>query len=237
LGYQSVSLTRVWSVHEQVPTRIFAPCTPATARRATGRVAAERAGAERLDAQLREAHEALGQAEDARGLAVEQAEEAQRGADAAEGKLAATRALWDLERTRLEREWAEVTGTPAPLPEPWDGGVRAAVAVELEIIREVMGVPSSLEVAGAWVELDPLDAMAAFRLIAEVLRSLARVGDELAVSFGAGGLVSITLATHDGAPRPDLTRPTAIAASFGAELRLVPTPDGFQARLRWPPRR
>lgn len=209
----------------------------ATTRRAAGRVGAERAGAERLEAQLREAHEALGQAEQALGLAVEWAEEAQQGADAAEGRLAATGTLWDLERTRLEREWTEVTGTPAPLPQPWDGGIRAAVAVELEIIREVMGVPSSLESPGPWGELDPVDAMTAFRLIAEVLRRLARVGDELAVSFGAGGVVSMTLATQGGAPIPDLTRPTALAAAFGAELTLLPAPEGFQAQLRLPERR
>jgi hypothetical protein len=142
-------------------------------------------------------------------------------------------ALWDLERLRLEREWAEVSGTAAPLPEPWDGTVRAAVAVELEIIREVVGIPTQLEPDGA-PPLDPVTALGTARLIEELLRSLARIGEEIVVAFTAGNEITATIATDGDGTTPDLGRLTAAAAGLGTSLAVLPTADGLQARLRLP---
>jgi hypothetical protein len=198
-----------------------------TARRAAARLAAEQSRSVQLGVQLAETDRA-------RALAVERADGADQGAADAAHRLVAAGILWDLERLRLEREWAEVAGMPAPLPEPWDGSIRAALAVELEIIREVMGVPGRLQSPSVATTVDPIAAVTGFRLTAEVVRSLARVGDEIAVSFAGGGVVTIDLATHGVGPGPDLARPMAAAAALGGELTLLPTERGFRARLRLP---
>jgi hypothetical protein len=198
-----------------------------TTRRATARVAAEHSRVEQLDIQLAETDRA-------RALAAERADGAAQCAANAENRLVAAGTLWDLERLRLEREWAEVAGMPAPLPEPWDGTIGAALAVELEIIREVMGVPGRIESPSAAKLDDPITAVTGFRLTAEVVRSLARVGDEIAVSFGVDGLVTIDVATHGTGPGPNLARPMAAAFALGGELTLLPTDGGLQARLRLP---
>jgi hypothetical protein len=157
---------------------------------------------------------------------------AEDGPVATEGGSAGE-ALWELERLRLEREWAEVSGTAAPLPEPWDGTIRAAVAVELEIIREVVGIPTQLEPDGA-PPLDPVTALGAARLIAELLRSLARIGEEIEVAFTAEREVTASIATDGDGTAPDLGRLTAAATGLGASLAVVPTAGGLQARLRLP---
>jgi len=220
-----------------------------TARRASARVAVQRSRVAQLDGQLAEARPALAsaveqadQASEALASAVEWAAEAGQRAAEAEIRLKAAGALWELERLRLEREWAEVTGTAAPLPEPWDGSIRAALAVELELIREVMGVPGRIEPtaeASAATQAsaeDPLTSLIGFRLTAEVLRRLARVGDDIAVSLGADGVITIDVATHGGGPGPDLAGPTGAGAALGGELAVLPTDGGLQARLRLPGR-
>src|SRR5262245_58863232 len=118
-----------------------------TARRAAAGVAAERSRADQLDRELRSAREARSEAESrlhqdevALGAAVRRANVSERRATDAEDRLAAADTLWELERVRLEREWREFTGIPTPLPESWDGSIRAALAVELELIREVIGI-------------------------------------------------------------------------------------------------
>jgi hypothetical protein len=210
-------------------------------RKARAGLAAERSRAEGLEDQLRSSVEARSdverraeQAELALTAAREQADQSDRRASDVDGRLAAAGALWELERMRLEREWAEVTGSTTPLPEPWDGGSRAALAVELEIMREVIGVPSQLEPVGAIDPEDPLTAMGTFRLAAEVLRALARVGEEIVVSFQADGAIVMTIATEGAPAEPHLERLIAAAAAMGGELRVVPTEDGLRARLYLP---
>jgi hypothetical protein len=210
-------------------------------RKARARLAEERLRAEGVEDQLRSSVEARSDAEHraeqaqlALAAAGERADRSDRRAADVAGRLAVVGALWELERVRLEREWAEVTGSTAPMPEPWDGGSRAALAVELEIIREVIGVPSRLEPAGAAHPEDPLAAMGTFRLAAEALRALARVGEEIGVSFEADGDVTMTIATDGGVAQPHLERVTASAAAMGGELEVLPTAEGFRARLHLP---
>ena len=124
---------------------------------------------------------------------------------------------------------------PVPLPVPWEDGIRAAVAVELEMIREVMGTPSRLDPASPSMHLDPVDSVAVSRLATEVLRRLARTGEELVVSFGVD---DVTMAAVDGpvTPEPDLTRLAETAAALGSELTLLTTADGVLVRIRLPGR-
>jgi hypothetical protein len=210
-------------------------------RKGRERLAAERSRAEGLEDQLRASLEARSDAERraeqaqlALAAAGERADRCDRRAADIEGRVAAIGALWGLERVRLEREWAEVTGSTAPLPEPWDGSSRAALAVELEIIREVIGVPSRLEPAGASRPEDPFTAMGTFRLAAEVLRALARVGEEMEVAFDADGAVTMTILTDGVAAEPHLERLTTAAAAMGGELEVLLTAGGLRARLHLP---
>lgn len=55
--------------------------------------------------------------------------------------------LWGLERVRLAREWHDLAGATVPLPVSWEDPVAAALAIELELIRESIGTPSRFEVA------------------------------------------------------------------------------------------
>jgi hypothetical protein len=101
-------------------------------------------------------------------------------------------------------------------------------------MREVIGVPSQLEPAGATGPEHPLAAMGTFRLAAEVLRALARVGEEIVVSFDPDGAVMMTIATEGVAAEPHLERLTAAAAAMGGELGVIPTADGLRARISLP---
>jgi hypothetical protein len=216
-----------------------------TARRGAASVAAERSHADELDRELRAAREARSEAEDrlhqdevALGAAVQRADVSERRASDAEDRLAAADTLWELERIRLEREWREVTGIPTPLPEPWDGTIRAALAVELEIIREVIGLPTSLERhghAGAPAPIDPVVSLGIARLTAEILRVLARVGEEMVVAVEPDGSVAMAVATEGSGPAPDLDHLAAAATALGGELGVRHLDGGIEARFRLMP--
>ena len=148
---------------------------------------------------------------------------------------AGAEALWELERMRLAREWQEVAGPDAALPSPWDGTVAGVLAVELAIIREVVGTPSRLEVADGSGAADPATAVAAARLAGELLRSLARASDELEVSLSAGTGVTISVDSATDDRRPAVDELARVAAAAGGELQLTPTEGGLRARLWLPP--
>jgi hypothetical protein len=241
-----------------------------TVRKQSAARAAARGQSEQLEARLQAADQARAEAEQ-RSQQGERALEAalrrvdvseRRATDAegrlaaagtpdAEGRRAAADTLWDLERVRLQREWREVTGTPAPLPEPWDGSVRAALAVELEIIREVIGVPTLLQPGGPTAATgadpapngpprpanpvgsqDPVVALGLARLTGEMLRALARVAEEVVVWVEPQDAVTIRVATEVPGPAPDLGTLTEAAQALGRDLALHPVAGGLEARLR-----
>jgi hypothetical protein len=212
-----------------------------TTRRAAAQLEAARSQVQQLEDQLRSADSARPEAEPpaqadppALAAALERADRSDRRAAAAEGRLSAAGMLWELERLRLEREWADVAGATVPLPEPWDGGIRPAIAVELEIIREVIGVPSRLEPDRAASPADPVTTMSTARLTAEALRDLARVSEEIVVSLAPDGAVTMTIASEDAGTEPHLAHLSAAAAAMGGELAVIPTGEGLQARLCLP---
>ena len=200
---------------------------------------------ERALDERRHAVEERGHAEDrilaadaARLEAVERAERAERSLAVRRDDDRVDAALLDLERLRVEREWGEVTGTAEPLPQPWDGSMQAAIAAELEIVREVIGVPTRVDPAGASGLPTPRATGSAARLTAELLRSLARGGEDLAVSFDSAGAVIIRVATLRPGSEPDLAPFGTVAAALGGDLSVHPTTDGFEVRLHLagPPR-
>ncbi|HEY3700961.1 MAG TPA: hypothetical protein VGL32_01765, partial [Acidimicrobiales bacterium] len=119
-------------------------------------------------------------------------------------------ALWDLERLRLEREWNAIGGLAMPMPAGWDGtdgtDLSAAVAVELEVIREVVGTPGRLATPTQPVTTDPATAIIVTRLAGELLRALARGGLELSVSIEADDELAVAVATGAAETVEDLSR-------------------------------
>lgn len=127
-------------------------------------------------------------------------------------------AVREIERLRVLREWADVVGPGIALPVDWDRGIAAVVAAELSVIRETMGTPSELELATDRQVLDPATAAVAGRAGVELLRRLARSGEEMSVSLDQRALsVAQPLARDEN--RPDLS--DLIEACSSAGMRLV----------------
>lgn len=145
-------------------------------------------------------------------------------------------ALWQLLRVRVEREWGEIAGVGTALPVAWDGSIAAAVAVELESIRENIGTPGQLTMAGPDdLPAGSLGAVATVLLAGELLRALARVGEELQVQLSPDGLqvlVSAGPSAMDAtADRAVLAHLADVAASADMELLVTPDGDGLRALL------
>ena len=167
-----------------------------------------------------EAAEAIGKVDEALGSvadaerrandAEQQARRYEQALDARRGDDFLSRPMWELERVRVEREWADLAGPGALLPVEWQPTVGAVVAIELEMIKEVIGTPANLEVDSASLEVDSsgnapsgsASALAA-RLGAELVRKLARSGEEMTVAIGASEL---TVTQPEGSAPPDLAR-------------------------------
>ena len=135
---------------------------------------------------VKDAEQRVGDAERRAGDAERRVSEALRRADealqrAAAGGHTSYEALWELERMRLRREWLDVVGPGEDLPVPWDTTVPAVMATELAIIREVMGTPSEMTGGPGPAAFGQDSAALAARTGVELLRRLARSGQEMRV--------------------------------------------------------
>lgn len=195
----------------------------AESARLKDRVAAEEAARERAESA---AARSAGDAEQAR----RSLEEVQRSV---RGSMAAVESG---ERLRIEREWSELAGPSATLPAAWDGTLACVVANELEIIREVVGTPSTLEIDGSTgARADGAHAGDGgtrdgqmLVLSAEFVREAARASDEMRVRvagdvvvFGSAGSI------------PSLGGTRAAAERAGADLMVEAAEGGFVATLRF----
>jgi hypothetical protein len=180
------------------------------------------------------------------------ADESQRRAEQAERRTAArdsngsgvgtvadvADALWELERLRLEREWNAISGLVMPMPAGWDGAdgtdLSAAVAVELEVIREVVGTPSRIATPTEPVTADPATAIIVTRLAGELLRTLARGGLELSVSIEADDDFAVAVATAAAEAADDLSRLATAASRAGGRLDVEPVDEGVRVEVRLP---
>jgi hypothetical protein len=147
---------------------------------------------------------------------------------------AQAQALWHLERIRLEREWREIAGPSAPLPVPWDGTVGAALAVELELIREIIGTPSRLEIGAGHGIADPVAATSTARIAGELLRCLARTGEELVVTMVGPSEVRVAVAVEPGAGSPDVEALARLASAAGGTVEVSADDEGLQALVTIP---
>lgn len=135
------------------------------------------------------------------------------------------------ERMRLQREWAELAGPGAALPVAWDASLASAVGSELEIIREVVGTPSTVETDGT------SSAGGGFRLAlaAEFLRAAALDSDEMQVAVGDCVVVKAS-AVVNGAQQPTTPHLDSIKdliGQTGAEMVVETAGDGFTATLKF----
>lgn len=173
-----------------------------------------------------DAERRAGEAERRVGEEMRRAEEALQAA--AESDPA--RAVWELERLRVEREWLDVVGPGVPLPAPWDGTIAAVVATELSVIREVIGTPSELTVQEASKPASPAVAAVTARVSVEMLRALARSGEEMEVAVSAEAL-TVSQPVHPGDEPPDLSALVAVAGEAGLDLTVEATEGRSRARL------
>ncbi|HEX4863053.1 MAG TPA: hypothetical protein VFV02_03220 [Acidimicrobiales bacterium] len=216
--------------------------TDAGARAADAEEAVQRAvgSAEMLSNDLADARRRASEADRRADEAEYRSASADARAAGAESELAALRSagspavLEEVERVRLEREWIEVAGPGAALPVAWDGSVAAALAIELEIIREVTGTPSRLErdaaehggaaavmVAGGAVDQNGGWVLAG--LGCELLRLVARHADELVVRLEGGRAI---VAEAFGAPAlGDLSSVEAAVKAAGLSLKVGQTAE------------
>jgi hypothetical protein len=201
-------------------------------RRADEAVKAAEAAEQRAEEADRRAAEAERRAEEAE----RRAEEAERRAEEAEPGTARSGghegpAIWDLERLRIEREWLDVVGPGVPLPQPWDGTVNTVVATELSVIRETIGTPSELDLHPPSAPLSPARAAVAARVSVELLRTLARSGEEMDVTISPDEL-QVVQSIAPGETAPDLSALAAVAATADLELSLEVREGRSTARLR-----
>lgn len=206
-------------------------------RRST-ELAEESSRAERLEAELRRETEQRRAAEEQRQAAEEQRQAAAEQRQAAMDRADVADALWELERLRLEREWYAIGGPSIPMPSGWDGtdgtDLSAAVAVELEVIREVVGTPGHLDPPGNPVTADPATSIIVTRLAGELLQTLARGGLELSVSIEDDEELAVAVATGAVETAEDLSRLSAAASRAGGELGVEAGDDGLRVELRLP---
>lgn len=158
--------------------------------------------------------------------ALRRAEEASR----AGAVSAAASTTWDLERLRMEREWTDVAGPGVELPLPLEGGMAAVLATELALIRETMGTPSELEVTGPLARWEPTAVPAGPRVAVEMLRRMARSGEEMVVRLGPGTLV-VTQAATPADERPDLSELQRLCPQGGMSLESRPDEGSWTVQL------
>ncbi|HET6963787.1 MAG TPA: hypothetical protein VFH58_03380 [Acidimicrobiales bacterium] len=173
-----------------------------------------------------DAERRAGEAERRVGEEMRRAAEARRAAAESE----AAGAVWELERLRVEREWLDVVGPGVPLPVPWDGTIAAVVATELSVIREVIGTPSDLTVEEGARPSSPAVAALTARVSVEMLRTLARSGEEMQVAVTGQALTVVQPVTPGDRP-PDLTALVAVANEAGLALDVQAQDSRSVARL------
>jgi hypothetical protein len=184
------------------------------------------------ESRIRAAEQKATDAERRAGDAEKRVAEANRRAGeaiAAGAEARSAAALWQLERLRAAREWADVVGPGIDLPMAWDDGMAALIAAELAVIRETMGTPSELEL----IDRSPMKADRAAvvgRAGIEVLRRLARSGDVMNVVLDRQEL-RVTQPVAADESRPDLSDLREACAAGGLQLTTTEADDHWEIAL------
>lgn len=195
-------------------------------RAAEVRAAAAEGRVRTAEQRAADAERKAGEAERRVGEAMRRAAEAERSGAESD----AARTVWDLERLRVEREWLDVVGPGVPLPVAWDGTIVAVVATELSVIREVIGTPSDLSVHSPTPPTSPVRAAVTARVSVEMLRTLARSGEEMNVQLD-GETMTVTQPLYSGEQPPGLDSLIEVARAAGLDLSLRTDEGRSVARL------
>jgi hypothetical protein len=141
--------------------------------------------------------------------------------------------LWQLERLRCEREWSEVVGPGEALPVAWDETLAAVLATEMAIVREVIGTPGQVQAEGSVALSELPQAAATVRLGVELLRILARAGEEMLITVSPGA-VSVDQRVV-GPATPEVLEPLRrVAREAGSDIAVQAGNQRLQARLALP---
>jgi hypothetical protein len=139
----------------------------------------------------------------------------------AEAVDALVRSMWSLELLRVAREWAATSGGAgdvAPVAADTGAELTAALRLELDRRREETGVPG--ELAGVSLADVPVaTALAALRLVEEVLAAASRPSEGFTVALRSGDdalAATITLDAVDAADVPAVLRD--VASGAGASI-------------------
>jgi hypothetical protein len=191
--------------------------------------------AKRADVASAKASDAEARAEDSdrrREAAEKRVVALERVADAGPAPDRTASPLWELERVRAEREWADVVGPGVGLPVEWEPTVGAVVGIELEIIKEVVGTPAVFHREVPEKERNVRPSPIAARLSAELVRKMARAGEEMTVTAGTSE-ITISQQAGGGTP-PDLGPLIAAAGQAGGELGVSSQDGVVTARFVYP---
>lgn len=187
------------------------------------------------EGRARAAEQKAADAERRSGEAEKRVAEAMRRADdvvRAQAESPEARAIWQVERLRVEREWMDVVGPGVGLPADWDGTIGAVVATELSVIREVIGTPSQIVVSGGRDPSSSARTAASARIAVELLRTLARSGEEMEVLV-APGTVTVSQVLRAGEAPPDLSALASVARAGGFELDVEVSEGRSEVRLQF----
>jgi hypothetical protein len=125
-------------------------------------------------------------------------------ADAAD---ALVRSMWSLELLRVAREWAVTGGGAddvAPVAADTGAELTTALRLELDRRREETGVPGELGVVSL-ADVPVASALAALRLVEEVLAAVSRPSEGFTVALRSGGDASLAATiTLDAVDAPDV---------------------------------
>lgn len=141
--------------------------------------------------------------------------------------------LWQLERLRCEREWSEVVGPGVPLPVEWDETLGAVLATEMAIVREVIGTPGRVEASRSLALSDLPFAAATVRLGVELVRAMARAGEEMVVTVSPDAVAVQQRVLGPSDPQ-SLDRLRQLARSAGSDIVVEGGEHDLMARLDLP---
>lgn len=141
--------------------------------------------------------------------------------------------LWQLERLRCEREWSEVVGPGVALPVAWDETLGAVLATEMAIVREVIGTPGQVLSSGSVALSELAQAAATVRLGVELLRTLARSGEEMVITVSSDA-VAVDQRVIGPASPGLLDQLRQVARSAGSDITVEADDQRLLARLDLP---
>ena len=145
--------------------------------------------------------------------------------------------LWALEQLRQAR----AADTPLLAAAPGPGvdvaaELRAALALELELLREEVGTHAELGEVALGSPIDAREALTTLRVVQELTAALAKRADGLRVTVGRDGRDAVITIEADGygdASAAHAGLEHGLAA-LEATLALAPGPDGLVAVVRIP---